>query len=327
MKRGKGIITPADLKKYRAVWREPVRFRYRGREVISMPPPSSGGLVLALTAALVEPHDLSAMGWHSAAHLHLMAEAFRRGYAERNVRLGDPDFEKLPVGPMLAPAHVAKLAKSIDPARATPSTSVQPGPIEGENTTHYAVVDGAGNVVAVTYTLNALYGSAVTVAGAGFLLNDEMDDFTTVLGEPNSFGLVQGQPNQIVPGKRMLSSMAPTIVVGTDGKPEVVVGARGGSRIITALWQVISNVVDFGMDGDAAVRAPRMHHQHLPDTLALEQGGFADGVRRALAAMGHTVKESPLPAAPVASAPALVRRGGTWTAVADPRRGGAGAAR
>ncbi|HEX7119175.1 MAG TPA: gamma-glutamyltransferase [Longimicrobiales bacterium] len=323
MRRGGGIITHEDLASYRAVWREPVEFDYRGHHIISMPPPSSGGLTLALIANILEGYDLRALGWNSPEALHLTAEAMRRAFANRNHFLGDPDFVRIPRERFLSEDFAASLRAGIDRDRATPSAEVTPGTTtaigaEGDHTTHFSVVDARGNAVALTTTINSLYGSAVTVAGAGFVLNNEMDDFAAKPGEPNQFGLVQGEANAIEPGKRMLSAMTPTIVLSPEGTPLLVTGARGGPRIISATFQVISNVVDHGMDVAAAVAAPRIHHQHLPDVLFYERGGLLPRQIRALEAIGHDVR----PRATVATAPAVLRRDGVWTGVPDPRTGG-----
>jgi gamma-glutamyltranspeptidase/glutathione hydrolase len=318
MKRGGGLITKKDLAGYKVEWREPIAFDYRGYHVYSMPPPSSGGIVLAMLAQMLGGDDLHALGWHSAPAVHLVAEAIRRAYAARNEFLADPKFMKLPVAKLLAPEHAAALRKTIDPAKATPSKET-PMLIEGVHTTHFAVVDEQGGMVALTYTLNAGYGSRVVVTGAGFLMNDEMDDFATQPGVPNAYGLVQGDINKIAPGKRMLSSMSPTIVVDAKGQPFAAFGAQGGSRIITAVWQVMSNVIDYGMDVGAAVGARRFHHQHIPDAIFVEAGAFAPDVAQALAGYGHKL----LPAqGPLGVAPAIVRKGDTWTGAADPRKNG-----
>ncbi len=323
MRRGGGIITHEDLAAYRAVWREPVEFDYRGHRVISMPPPSSGGLTLALIANILEGYDLGALGWHSPEAIHLTAEAMRRAFANRNHYLGDPDFVEIPRERFLSKDYARLLRASIDRARATPSVRVLPGhttafDAEGDHTTHFSVVDAHGNAVALTTTINSLYGSAVTVTGAGFVLNNEMDDFAAKPGEPNQFGLVQGEANAIEPGKRMLSAMTPTIVVAPDGAPLLVTGARGGPRIITATFQVLSNVIDHGMPLAAAVAAPRIHHQHLPDLLYYEHGGLLPREIRALEALGHEVTTRPT----VGNAPSILRRDGRWVGAADPRLGG-----
>jgi gamma-glutamyltranspeptidase / glutathione hydrolase len=321
MERGGGIITHEDLRRYRAEWRTPVEFSYRGRRVISMPPASSGGITLALIANVLDGYPLDRLGWHSDASLHLVAEAMRRAFSDRNHFLGDPAFVSFPQSRLTSRDYAAQLRATIDRERATPSAQLRPGlgaMAEPDQTTHFSVVDPYGNAVALTTTINDLYGSAVTVAGAGFLLNNEMDDFAAKPGEPNMYGLVQGEANAVAPGKRMLSAMTPTIVLDRDGSVLLVTGARGGPRIITAVFQVISNVLDYGMDVATAVHAPRIHHQHLPDVLYHERSGLNDARIEALRAMGHTVE----PRATVGTAPSILRRDGSWTAAPDPRTGG-----
>ncbi len=295
MRRGHGIITLADLTAYRAKWRTPITFEYRGYHVISMPPPSSGGMTLGLLSHMLAGRDMRALGWHSAAELHLFTEVMRRAYAVRNHFLGDPDVISIPSDHLMSQSFADSLAGSIQADSATPSAAVsfQTGMApEGQHTTHFSVVDGKGNAVALTTTINSGFGSASTVGGAGFLLNNEMDDFTAQPGTPNTEGLVMGEANAIAPGKRMLSSMTPTIVDGHDGMPMLVTGASGGGRIITTVFQIMSNVVDYGMPINAAVNAPRVHHQHLPDTLLYERNGLRDSVIAALKAMHQGVEAS-----------------------------------
>jgi gamma-glutamyltranspeptidase / glutathione hydrolase len=285
-----------------------------------MPPPSSGGVVLAMVALMLDGDALGKLAWHSAEHVHLQAEVWRRAYAARNLFLGDPAYVKdMPLAKMLAPAHAAALRKTIEPGKATKSADT-PILIEGEHTTHFAVVDEKGMVVALTTTINTGYGSGVTVTGAGFLMNNEMDDFASKPGTPNAYGLVQSAANKIEPGKRMLSSMSPTIVLDPDGRPFMVLGAQGGSRIITAVWQVLSNVIDYGMDVGQAVGARRVHQQHLPDAIFAEDGALMPDAAAALKGYGHEL----LPAKwPIGSAPTILRRGGKeWTGVVDPRKPG-----
>lgn len=321
MRRGSGIISRADLRSYEAKWRAPVEFDYRGAHVVSMPPPSSGGITLALIAHMLEGYDLRAAGWHSPRAMHLTAESMRRAFAVRNEVLGDPDFVDVPHERLLSARFASELRATISPDRATPSASVSgrvgAGP-QGKHTTHFSIVDTQGNAVSVTTTLNNDFGSAVTVSGAGFLLNNEMDDFTAEPGVPNGFGLTQGEANAIAPGKRMLSSMAPTIVVARDGTLLLVTGAGGGSRIISAVWQVMSNVIDHGMDLPTAIAAPRLHHQHLPDVLALERGGFSADERGALERLGHRVQL----VEKNAYVTSILRVGTQWVGVNDPRVGG-----
>ncbi len=323
MQRGHGLITAEDLLHYTAVWRPPVETMYRGYRLITMPPPSSGGITLASITHILEDFDLRAMGWHSPAHIHHAVEAMRRAFADRNALLGDPDFVSLPRDSLLSVGYAMRRRADIDPRHATPSRDVAPGMVaprhESMHTTHFSVADSAGNVVALTTTINLGFGSAVTVTGAGFLLNNEMDDFASRPGKPNVFGLVQGEANAIAPGKRILSSMSPTIVLDRDGLPVLITGASGGPHIITGVFQVLSNVVDFDMDISAAVTAPRFHHQHLPDTILVEESGFPPEDLETLRRMGHAVAETHR----LAIAPSLIRHGRTWYGMADPRSGGA----
>ncbi|MGK3998383.1 gamma-glutamyltransferase [Sorangium sp. So ce1024] len=327
MRRGKGIITAADLKGYKAKWREPIVFEYRGRRVASMPLPSSGGLALAMIAHQLEGLDVAKLGWHSAPHVHVVAEAMRRVFLARNEILGDPDFVKNPVDELLSVAWAEKQRATISPDRATRTDELAGGAAansggRGPHTTHFSVVDAQGNAVALTTTLNGWYGAGVTVTGAGFVLNNEMDDFAAVPGTANQFGLVQGEANSIAPGKRMLSSMSPTIVTGKDGRVELVLGAAGGPTILTAVFQILSNVVDFGFDVTTAVNAPRFHQQDYPDKLFIEKGGFPDELRQALGAMGHTLDER----GHIADAPAIGREGAGFAGAREPRRPGSEAA-
>jgi gamma-glutamyltranspeptidase/glutathione hydrolase len=325
MRRGGGIMTADDMGRYRAVWRDPLRFGYRGHEVISMPPPSSGGVTMAAMLKILEGYDLRSLGYLSPEHAHLFTEAARRAYADRNAYLADPDFVPQPTARMISDAYAAERRRTIDRTRATPSPQVAPGlgpvPGEGENTTHYSIVDARGNAVAVTTTINSLYGSLVTVDGAGFLLNNEMDDFTAKPGVPNQFGLVQGAANAVQPGKRMLSAMTPTIVLDPSGRVLLVTGTPGGATIITSVAQAVSNVVDFRMDVATATSAPRLHHQHLPDTLRYERDGLSAATEARLRAMGHAVAERGGYQGDVQSI--LILPGGYQSGVADPRRGGA----
>ncbi|HEU4453863.1 MAG TPA: gamma-glutamyltransferase [Longimicrobium sp.] len=321
MKRGGGLITMADLAAYEAKWREPLRFEYRDHEIISMPPPSSGGATMAATLNILEGYDLRSLGYLSPEHLHLLAEASKRAFVDRNSYLADPDFVPQPVERMISDAYAAERRASIDPRRATPARQVGPslGPIprEGENTTHYSVVDGRGNAVAVTTTINSLYGNLVTVAGAGFLLNNEMDDFAAKPGTPNQYGLVQGEGNAVAPGKRMLSAMTPTIVLDGSGQLRLVTGSPGGPTIISTVTQMVSNVVDWEMDLGEATSAPRLHHQHLPDILRFERGALPDATVSALRAMGHTVQER---GGYQGDAQSIIVEDGRLLGAGDPRR-------
>jgi gamma-glutamyltranspeptidase / glutathione hydrolase len=294
MARNGGLITLSDLKNYTAVERKPLTGRYRNYDLITAPPPSSGGIGILQMLGMLEASGYEKSGAGSAASVHYMAEVMRRSYADRSEYLGDPDFVKVPVAGLLDPGYIAKRRSSIDPNHATPSSQLGPGHpagSEGKETTHFDVIDMEGNAVAVTYTLNDGFGSGITVPGLGFLLNDVMDDFAAKPGAPNMFGLVQGEANVIQPGKRPLSTMTPTILL-RDGKLFMVVGAPGGARIPTAVLQVILNVVDFGMNAQDAVDAPRFHHQWLPDTLYMERGFSPDTVAL-LKARGHSVDYSP----------------------------------
>lgn len=293
MAKNGGLITLADLHDYQAVERKPLEGDYKGYHIITSPPPSSGGVGLLQLLAMLEGTGYEKSGAGSARTYHYLAEVMRRFYADRNQYLGDPDLVKNPIAALLDPAYVRSRRATIDPERATPSDQVNPGlPAgrEGNDTTHYNIVDEQGNAVAVTYTLNNGYGSGVTVPGAGFLLNDEMDDFAAKPGAPNMFGLVQGERNAIAPGKRPLSSMAPTIIL-KDNKPFLILGAPGGSAIITAVLQVIVNVVDFGMNVQDATDFPRIHHQWRPDRLEFESGVSPDTIMM-LKNMGYQVEET-----------------------------------
>lgn len=325
MGRGGGLITHRDLADYEPAWRDAVEVAYRGYRVVSMPPSSSGGATLGLILNILEGYDLASAGFLSRDHVHLFAEAARRAFADRNVYLADPDFVDVPLAEMVSERYAAERRREIRRDRATPSVSTEPGlgpgPGEAEHTTHYSVIDAHGNAVAVTTTINSLYGSRVTVAGAGFLLNNEMDDFTALPGVPNQFGLVQGAANAIEPGKRMLSAMTPTIVLDAAGRPRLLVGSPGGPTIISTVAQIISNVVDFGMTLPEAVAAPRLHHQHLPDVLRYERDGLRAEVVEALGAMGHDVEARPGYQGDVTAI--VVEPDGSFLGVADPRRGGA----
>ncbi len=326
MRSGGGLITHADLEGYRPAWREPIEFAYRGYRVVSMPPPSSGGIALALIFGILEGYPVAGTGWHSPRMLHLTAEAMRRAFADRNALLGDPDFVSIPRATLTSMRYAASLRASIDPEHATPSDAVIGGALcapEPSQTTHLGVVDAAGNAVALTTTLNGLHGCGVVVSGAGFFLNNEMDDFAAKPGSPNTYGLVQGERNAIAPGKRMLSSMTPTIVARPDSGVVLVTGARGGPHIITSVVHVLINALDYDMDAARAVSAPRIHHQHRPDQITYERSGFEESLLEALSEKGHELKAT----GGVGSAPSIVRRDGRWEAVADPRtapEGGAG---
>jgi gamma-glutamyltranspeptidase/glutathione hydrolase len=324
MRRGGGILTHDDLAGYQPRWREPLRFCYRDHTVLSMPPSSSGGVALAAMAQMLASHGLADLAWHGAPHVHLLAETWRRVFADRNHYLADPDFEALPLDVLTSPEYAAWRAGDIG-ERAGRSADVTPG-VEAwrarpeRHTTHVSIVDGRGDAVSLTTTLNTWFGSKVVAEGTGVLLNNEMDDFTAAPGVPNHFGLVQGEANAIAPGKRMLSAMTPTIVLGPGGNLDTVVGTPGGSTIITTVFQVTSNVIDHGMSLAEAVAAPRVHHQHLPDLIHVEPGGLPADVTAALRDMGHTVVERSEFSGDVQAV--RVHDTGMLEGVADPRRGG-----
>lgn len=294
MRAGDGIISLADLKNYNSIWRKPLITDYRGHQVISMPPPSSGGIALFQLLKMVEPYDLAKYGFHSPEAVHLMIEAERRVYADRATHLGDPDFYDVPVDSLLSPKYIHKRLQSIDFAKASKSSDIQAGKFntkESEQTTHISIVDKFGNAVSCTTTLNGSYGSKTVVAGAGFLLNNEMDDFSVKPGVPNMYGLVGGEANAIAPRKRMLSSMTPTIIT-KDDKLFMVVGTPGGSTIITSVFQTIINAIDFNMSARDATFAPRFHQQWLPEHTYIErEGKLPEQTLKKLEAMGHTFSE------------------------------------
>jgi gamma-glutamyltranspeptidase/glutathione hydrolase len=287
---GKGILTQADLDQYKVRELAPVECDYRGYHIVSAPPPSSGGVVICEMLNVLEGYPLKDLGYRSAQAVHYQIEAMRHAYVDRNSYLGDPDFVKNPLDRLLDKGYAAKIRASINPNKAAVSKDLKPGvaPHEGSNTTHYSIVDKYGNAVAVTYTLNDWFGAKVTAAKTGVLLNDEMDDFTVKVGVPNLYGLVQGEANAIAPGKRPLSSMSPTIVT-RDGKPVMVVGTPGGSRIITAVLHTILNVIDYGMNVQEAVDAPRFHQQWLPDVTNVENFALSPDTRKMLISMGHNL--------------------------------------
>lgn len=285
---GKGIITRADLEQYRPRELAPVECDYRGYRIVSAPPPSSGGVVVCEILNVVEGYPLKDWGFRSAQGVHHQIEAMRHAYLDRNSYLGDPDFVKNPIERLIDKRYADKIRAVIDPNKAGVSKDLKPGlpPHEGSNTTHYSIIDKAGNAVAVTYTLNEWFGARVTAAGTGVLLNNEMDDFTVKVGVPNLYGLVQGEANAIAPGKRPLSSMSPTIM-SKDGKPVLIVGTPGGSRIITVVVHTILNLVDYGMNLQEAVDAPRFHQQWLPETTNVERFALSPDTQKLLEAMGH----------------------------------------
>jgi gamma-glutamyltranspeptidase/glutathione hydrolase len=295
IRKGGGLITEEDLKGYAAKLRQPLEGSYRGHRILAAPPPSSGGIALIHCLNILEGTGYAATGHGAPESLHWMAEAMRRAFADRAEFLGDPDFTSIPVRALLSKAYAAHRRATINPRAATPSSRIRHGnplPFESSETTHYSVVDSEGNAVACTTTLNGNFGSGVTAEGLGFLLNNEMDDFTTAPGVPNTYGLIQGPANEIRPGKRPLSSMSPTIVTRDDGRSAasrllLVLGSPGGPRIISSVLQALLNVVDFQMNVQEAVDAPRIHHQWLPDRLYLEGRGFSAATLAALRALGH----------------------------------------
>lgn len=288
MQRNNGLISLEDLAAYQPVWREPVHGTYRGHDVWSMPAPSSGGVLVVQMLNMLEPWNLGELGWGSADTLHLMIEAQRRAYADRAEYLGDPDFVDVPSAMLTSKEYARARFADFDPTRASDSASISAGswPVESLETTHFSVADRFGNAVSVTTTLNRSFGNRIVVPGTGILLNNEMDDFSSKPDTPNSYGLIGRDANEIQPGKRMLSSMAPTIVTRA-GKPVLVTGSPGGSTIINTVLQVVLNVIDHGMNAEDAVTSPRIHHQWLPDIVRYEIGAMSDTTEAALRAMGH----------------------------------------
>jgi len=318
-----GLITLEDLKRYEAIERTPLSGHYKSYDVITAPPPSSGGIGILQMLGMLEASGYEQGGAGSASSIHYVAEVMRRFYADRSEFIGDPDFVKVPVSKLLDPKYIQSRRASIDPEHATPSLQIRPGPLppaESSETTHFNVMDREGNVVALTYTLNGGYGSGVTVPGLGFLLNNEMDDFSAKPGEPNLFGLVQGEANAIQPGKRPLSSMTPTILV-SGGKPYMALGAPGGSRITNAVLQVILNVIDFHMNVQDAVDCPRFHHQWMPDELYLERGISPD-TANLLRSMGYHIASDENSAPVIARVEALLSENSWLEGAHDSRQQG-----
>ncbi|MCB1692027.1 MAG: gamma-glutamyltransferase [Pseudomonadales bacterium] len=288
MKRGNGNITMDDLANYHSVWREPIHGTYRGYDIWGMGPPSSGGVMIVQMLNMMEPYDLHAMGYGSAAAVHLMVEAERRAYADRAEYLGDPDYYEVPIAKLIEKDYARKRFADFQPDKASDSNDIGAGhwPPEHMQTTHLSVMDGDGVMVAMTTTLNSSYGNKIVVPGTGMLLNNEMDDFSIKPNTPNQFNLIGREANQIEPGKRMLSSMSPTIVT-KDGKPVLIAGSPGGSTIITTTLQVIVNVIDHGMSIEDAVSKPRFHHQWKPDVVMIEPWGLSPDTIEILKKMGH----------------------------------------
>ena len=325
MERGGGLISREDLAGYRSVWREPVVGTYRGHRIISMPPPSSGGVLLIQMLNMLEPYDLGGMGFGSAAAMHHIIEAERRAYADRAEHLGDSDFHPVPIAKLTDKAYAGQRFADFDPKRASRSADIGAGaipPPESPDTTHVSVIDKDGNAVAYTTTLNLAYGSKILAAGTGILLNNEMDDFSAKPDTPNAFGLIGREANAIAPGKRMLSSMTPTLVV-KDDEILLATGSPGGSTIITTVLQVILNLIDHGMDLSDAVGRPRFHHQWLPDQVFLEPLGFSPDTQSLLRAMGHQNLASPRYRRGIGDANSVLRVENGLRAMADPRNRGA----
>lgn len=318
---GGGILTMDDFARYKTRELAPIHCDYRGYRIESAPPPSSGGVTLCEMLHILEGFPLDRVAFHSAEEVHDLAEAMRIAFADRNEVLGDPDFVANPIARLLDRAYADGARAKIDPKRAGLSRAPADAPREGANTTHYSIVDAAGNAVAVTYTLNGPFGAGIAGKGTGVILNNEMDDFTSKAGVPNQFGLVQGEANAIAPGKTPLSSMTPTIVT-KDGRLAMVVGSPGGPRIITTVLETIVDVVDHRMSIAEAVSAPRVHHQWLPDILFAERGGLTPDVQAELAGDGYTIKET----GPWSQAEGILAGGAArYSGAADPR-GAAGAA-
>ncbi len=323
MARGSGLITLDDLQRYEPKIRKPIESSYRGNRLVSMPPPSSGGTVLAQMLNFLEPLDLSALGHSSSAYVHTLAAAMKRAFADRAEHMGDPDFVSVPVAGLTAKSYARKRWEDFDPERTKPALELgagAPWPDESEETTHFSVVDKDGNAVSNTYTLNYSYGSAVTVTGGGFLLNNIMDNFSSKTGVPNGYGLIQGEANSIAAGKRPLSSMTPSMLLDEEGGVRLVVGTPGGPTIINTVLQVIVNIIDHGFTVQEAVDAPRFHHQWLPDRIQHEPRALVADVVAALEARGHEVKLRSL----IGDAHAILvdKETGVLEGGADPRRGG-----
>ena len=317
MQRGGGIISKEDLASYRPIWRTPIRGSYRGYPFITMPPSSSGGTIVAEVLNILETYE-SLPPIATAEYAHILGSVLQRAFIDRNAKMGDPAFVHVPVDTLTDKAYARTLRATIDPERHTPTPEVARRMREGTETTHFSVVDPYGNAVAMTTTTNGLYGSGVLVRGAGFFLNNEMDDLAVKPGEPNQFGLVEGEQNAVAPGKRPLSAMSPTIVLDPSGQLLLVLGARGGPRIITSTAQVIINVIDHRMSIADAMAAPRLHHQALPDTIRMEPRGLDASVIEALTLRGHAVGGI----SNVGLVNAIMRVRGGYEAVGEPRRPG-----
>jgi gamma-glutamyltranspeptidase/glutathione hydrolase len=312
-------MTADDLRAYRPVEREPLRGTFRGREITSMPPPSSGGVHIIQMLNMLEPFPLAEWGHNSARTIHVMVEAMRRAYADRAEHLGDPDFVRMPIAGLVSRAYAAKLREGIDFSRATSSDAVRagdPSGFESEQTTHYSIVDQQGNAVANTYTLNFSYGLGLVAAGTGVLLNNELDDFAARPNAFNAYGLLGGEANAPAPNKRPLSSMSPTIVL-RDGEVEIVTGSPGGSRIITIVLQALLDMIEHGLNPAESAVSPRVHHQWRPDELRVERGLSVDTIRL-LEGKGHVVRVQPT----IGSIQTIQRRDGWLLGASDPRQRG-----
>ncbi len=322
MVRGGGNISRADLSAYRSVWRAPVHGTYRGYDIWGMGPPSSGGVLIVQMLNMLEPYDLGAMGYASAASIHLLIEAERRAYADRAQHLGDPDFYAVPMAMLTDKAYAGKRFADFDPRKATPSDAVGAGswPAESTETTHFSVMDKDGMMVALTTTLNSSFGNKIVIPGTGILMNNEMDDFAIKANVPNQFNLIGREANQIEPGKRMLSSMSPTIVT-RDGKPVLMTGSPGGSTIITTTLQVIVNVIDHGMPIEDAVSSPRFHHQWQPDTVMAEPLAIPPDALAILRALGHDIRDFRYGGG-IGDANSIEYRDGRIRGIKDPRNDG-----
>jgi len=319
MKRNGGLITKDDLRKYKPLIRVPLRGEYRGYEIYSMPPPSSGGVHLIQMLNILEQFPLSSFGHNTAKTIHIFAETMKHAYSDRSKHLGDPDFSPIPVSGLISKKYARSIKEQIDMEGAASSSEILPGDpkfYEGTNTTHFSVIDNEGNAVSNTYTLNFSYGSKITVPGTGILLNNEMDDFSAKPGVPNAYGLVGGKLNAIASEKRMLSSMSPTIVM-KDGLPFLITGSPGGSRIITTVLQIIVNVIDFKMNVSEATNAVRVHHQWLPDVLNVERGLNEDTIH-ILRNMGYKIKIGNT----IGVAESIMKTGDYMYGASDPRRTG-----
>ena len=317
MQNGKGLFTKTDLKNYHAVWRKPVTGKYKSFKIITMPPPSSGGIALLQLLRSVEKYPLHRYGFNSDSTVQLITEAERRVYADRSKYLGDPDFYKVPVASLLKPAYIDSRMQSFSWNVATPSSNIQPGTFTGyesDQTTHYSIVDNDGNAVSITTTLNDSFGSKIFVNGAGFLLNNEMDDFSSKPGVPNMYGLIGGKANSIQPGKRMLSSMTPTIVE-QNGKLFMIVGTPGGSTIITSVFQTVLNVIEFDMNMQQAVSAKRFHHQWQPDIISIERDALNDDTKAKLQQKGYKISNT----GTIGRVDAILKTPAGYQGGADPR--------